>query len=218
MKEKRRRGQLSREEILTEGVALAREVGLDFPMRTIADRLNAWPNAVYSYFDDKKDLQNALIDEVFAEFLEGDVLARAMDASLPWDARLRNVSLELYDHLIQYYNAGYLIVNYGMMGEKHGPKLFRTLLIVVLSSGLPPRRALELYHAAITFLIQMAELGSAGLKGRSNSEGVSYKDYSSGAPYELAKVIDEVIRQPARARLITGIDAFLIAAHQALDA
>ncbi|MEM1395855.1 MAG: TetR/AcrR family transcriptional regulator [Pseudomonadota bacterium] len=218
MNDKRRRGQLSREEILAEGMALAREVGLDFPMRTIANRLNAWPNAVYSYFEHKRDLQNALIDEIIAEFLDGDMLTKVTDASVPWDVRLRNVSLELYDHLIQYDRAGYLMVNYGMLGEIHGPKLFRSLLIVVLSSGLAPRRALELYHAAVTFLIQMVELGSAGLKGRSSNKGVSYEIYSSGAPDDLAEVIEDVIRQPPRARLITGIDAFLVAARHELDA
>ncbi|MEM9047070.1 MAG: TetR/AcrR family transcriptional regulator [Pseudomonadota bacterium] len=210
---KRTRWQISEEEILREGLFLAREVGLEFSMRQLADRLNTWPNAIYVYFKDKRELQIALIDEIFREYLEKVPVEELLDFNVPWDERFRYVATTLYDHMTDYYRAGYLISHFGMVGTKSGMDFFRALFAIAFSVGLPIERAVAIFHAASTYVLQIIELGSAGKQNISNSDALDFEKLSDGLPDELSKPIIKVMNQGARDRLINGVDAFILAAQ-----
>ncbi|MEM6914567.1 MAG: hypothetical protein AAF511_11385, partial [Pseudomonadota bacterium] len=139
-------------------------------MRQLADRLNTWPNAVYFYFKDKRELQIALIDEIFREYLEKVPLQELLDFNVPWDERFRRVATTLYDHMTDYYRAGYLISHFGMVGTKSGMEFFRALFTIAFSVGLPIERSMTIFHAAATYVMQIIELGSAGKQNISNSD------------------------------------------------
>jgi len=63
----RPRGSLSREEIITEALALLDEHGPGaLSMRRLADRLGVAPNALYTHVRGKADLIDGLIDQVYA--------------------------------------------------------------------------------------------------------------------------------------------------------
>jgi AcrR family transcriptional regulator len=79
-----RRGQLTRERVVAEALAVIAEDGVQaLTMRRLADRLGVVPGALYHHVRNKQRLQDLVLDNVLAEV---DV---HLDASLDWPDQLK---------------------------------------------------------------------------------------------------------------------------------
>ena len=88
--------QLSREKIISQGLALAREQGADqISFRKLAGALEVTPMALYRYFDNKQELLGELLD---AFILQADVVP---DNALPWQSWLKSLATCMHQALSQ---------------------------------------------------------------------------------------------------------------------
>src|ERR1043165_4931984 len=91
----RPRGSLTREEIITEALALLDEHGPGaLSMRRLADQLGVAPNALYTHVRGKADLIDGLIDQVYAG------LDLNHDPSGDWIQQLATLSRSIRAHLL----------------------------------------------------------------------------------------------------------------------
>jgi TetR/AcrR family tetracycline transcriptional repressor len=91
----RPRGSLTREEVVTEALALLEERGPGaLSMRRLADRLGVAPNALYTHVRGKADLIDGLVDQVYAG------LDLAPDPTGDWTQQLATLAQEVGAYLL----------------------------------------------------------------------------------------------------------------------
>jgi len=95
----RRRRRISRRLVIEAGLAAIDEDGLEsMSMRTLAERLQVTPRALYRHVSAKDDLLLGVANVILADM-------RLPSPSLPWRMRIRNVAFELRRVLAEHPNA-----------------------------------------------------------------------------------------------------------------
>src|SRR6266487_4405198 len=112
----RPRGSLTREQIITEALALLEENGPGaLSMRRLADRLGVAPNALYTHVRGKADLIDGLIHQVYAG------LTLKPESSGDWDQQLTTLSQDIRAYLL----AHLAVVPYALQQPGLGPHSLR---------------------------------------------------------------------------------------------
>ncbi|WP_082480929.1 TetR/AcrR family transcriptional regulator C-terminal domain-containing protein [Rathayibacter sp. Leaf299] len=108
-----RRPRLNRETVLRAGVALADEVGIDgFTMRTLAERLEVVPMALYKHVQNREHLLDGMVDLVWSE-------VALPDAARGWKPAMRERAASLRAALTRHRWAVGLMEAHGRPGSEN---------------------------------------------------------------------------------------------------
>jgi TetR/AcrR family tetracycline transcriptional repressor len=148
----RPRGSLTREEIITEALALLEEHGPGaLSMRRLADRLGVAPNALYYRVRGKADLIDGLIDQVYAD------LDLDPDPSGDWTQQLATLSQEIRDHLL----AHPAVVPFALQQPGLGPhslRLGEAIYRVLRPAGFSDQAVVGIVYALLTYVLGFVAL------------------------------------------------------------
>ena len=164
----RPRGSLTREEIITEALALLEEHGPGaLSMRRLADRLGVAPNALYTHVRGKADLIDGLIDQVYAG------LTLELDQSGDWTEQLATLSQEIRDHLL----AHPAVVPYALQQPGLGPhslRLGEAIYNVLRPAGFSDQAVVGTVYALLTYILGFValEVPRAGTDPQTSDEFV----------------------------------------------
>jgi TetR/AcrR family transcriptional regulator, tetracycline repressor protein len=164
----RPRGSLTREEIITEALALLEEQGPGaLSMRRLADRLGVTPNALYTHVRGKADLIEGLIDQVYAD------LNLNPDPAGDWTQQLTTLSQQIREHLL----AHPAVVPYALQQPGLGPhslRLGEAIYNVLRPAGFSDQAVVGTVYALVTYILGFValEIPRAGTDPQTSDEFV----------------------------------------------
>ena len=181
----RRRGQLSRERILTGALELVDQDGLEaLTMRRLADHLNVDPMSIYNHVDGKDGLLDGL-----AEALWFDVQLPAGDAG--WKEALRSFAVSLRAVAHAHPHAYGLICGRGLLPEP-GLRQIDAALASLERAGLSREQAAEMIRTLFSYAVGygMLELSATPAAGTTGLEQIVrlIRALPSGTPVHLVEV------------------------------
>jgi AcrR family transcriptional regulator len=136
------------QQVLDAAVALLDEGGVEAAsVRGIAARIGVAPNAVYTYFDDKAAIHEAIVQRLLGEVDRG-VFA---DREMPWPQRVESLALELRARLSAHPGAVPLLVS-GPLGGPRGLALNERLLELFADAGLDAAEAARRSYLLIVYV------------------------------------------------------------------
>jgi AcrR family transcriptional regulator len=148
----RPRGSLTREEIITEALALLEEHGPGaLSMRRLAYRLGVAPNALYTHVRGKADLIDGLVDQVYAG------LDLHPDPGGDWAQQLATLSQEIRDHLL----AHPAVVPFALQQPGLGPhslRLGEAIYRVLRPAGFSDQAVVGIVYALLTYVLGFVAL------------------------------------------------------------
>jgi len=154
---------LSEDAILDATLALLDEGGVAAAsIRGIAARVGVAPNAVYTYFPDKRAVVRALVERLLGD-VDRDVFA---DRTQPWRQRVEALALDLRSRLTAHPGAVALMIG-GPMDGPHALTLNEHLLSLLAEAGLDAEDAARAAYALIVYVfgslaLEVAEAGHPG--------------------------------------------------------
>jgi TetR/AcrR family tetracycline transcriptional repressor len=164
----RPRGSLTREEIITEALALLEEHGPGaLSMRRLADRLGVAPNALYTHVRGKADLIDGLVDQVYAG------LELHPDPGGDWTQQLATLSQAIRAHLL----AHPAVVPYALQQPGLGPhslRLGEAIYTVLRPAGFSDQAVVGIVYALVTYILGFValEIPRAGTDPQTSDEFV----------------------------------------------
>jgi TetR/AcrR family transcriptional regulator, tetracycline repressor protein len=164
----RPRGSLTREEIITEALALLEEHGPGaLSMRRLADRLGVAPTALYTHVRGKADLIDGLVDQVYAG------LTLDLDRSGDWTEQLATLSQGIRGHLL----AHPAVVPYALQQPGLGPhslRLGEAIYRVLRPAGFSDPAVVGTVYALLTYILGFValEIPRAGTTPQTSDEYV----------------------------------------------
>jgi TetR/AcrR family tetracycline transcriptional repressor len=164
----RPRGSLTREEIITEALALLEERGPGaLSMRRLADRLGVAPNALYTYVRGKADLIDGLVDQVYAG------LDLHPDPGGDWTEQLATLSRDVRAHLL----AHPAVVPFALQRPGLGPhslRLGEAIYRVLRPAGFSDQAVVGVVYALLTYILGFValEVPRAGTDPQTSDEFV----------------------------------------------
>jgi TetR/AcrR family tetracycline transcriptional repressor len=164
----RPRGSLTREEIITEALALLEEHGPGaLSMRRLADRLGVAPNALYTHVRGKADLIDGLVDQVYAG------LELHPDPGGDWTQQLATLSQAVRDHLL----AHPAVVPYALQQPGLGPhslRLGEAIYNILRPAGFSDQAVVGIVYALVTYILGFValEIPRAGTDPQTSDEFV----------------------------------------------
>jgi TetR/AcrR family transcriptional regulator, tetracycline repressor protein len=164
----RPRGSLTREEIITEALALLEEHGPGaLSMRRLADRLGVAPTALYTHVRGKADLLDGLIDQVYAGIQLDPGPAK------DWTQQLAGISQQIRAHLL----AHPAVVPYALQQPGLGPhslRLGEAIYRVLRPAGFSDRAVVGTVYALLTYILGFValEVPRAGTDPQTSDEVV----------------------------------------------
>ena len=208
---KRRRWSLSAEEILSAADNLARGTSFDFSLRDLAAALESWPISIYFFYENKLALQAALLDSVLERVLTEETVTRFLDAASPWQDRIRQLALSLFDELSDYEGAGHMMTHYGLAGSNAGIRLFQMYVHFGKSIGLSPERTANLLQVSLSLIVTFSDLAAAKKNGNANPKLFE----TSGLPVHpdpsIQLAAERILTTTVKVRALIGIDLFITA-------
>lgn len=214
---KRRRWSLSKEEILAAADALARRTSFDFSMRDLAADLQTWPNSIYFFYENKRVLQAALLDQVLERALMEETVAHFLDPSEPWQNRIRQLALSLFDQLSAYEGAGHMITHFGLTGSNAGLRLFQMYIHFGTSIGLTPERAATILQVSFTLMVTLSDLAAAKRNGNANPDLFKASGLPTHPDPGIQAAAERILTNSVRDRAVAGIDLFTRAIESELQ-
>ena len=206
----RPRGSLTREEIITEALALLEEHGPSaLSMRRLADRLGVAPNALYTYVRGKADLIDGLIDQVYAGW---DL---DPDPSGDWAQQLATLSQAIRAHLLAHPAVVPFALQQPGLGP-HGLRLGEAIYGVLRPAGFADQAVVGTVYALLTYILGFValEIPRAGTDAQTSDEFV-LRLHAFFAALPLGEFPHTVQLAPLLARISTddqfqfGIRTFL---------
>jgi AcrR family transcriptional regulator len=164
----RPRGSLTREEIITEALALLEEHGPGaLSMRRLADRLGVAPNALYTHVRGKADLIDGLVDQVYAG------LELHPDLGGDWAQQLATLSQVVREHLL----AHPAVVPYALQQPGLGPhslRLGEAIYDILRPAGFSDQAVVGIVYALVTYILGFValEIPRAGTDPQTSDEFV----------------------------------------------
>jgi TetR/AcrR family tetracycline transcriptional repressor len=164
----RPRGTLTREEIITEALALLEEHGPGaLSMRRLADRLGVAPGALYTHVRGKADLIDGLIDQVYAG------LDLDPDPAGDWTQQLTTLSQAVRAHLL----AHPAVVPYALQQPGLGPhslRLGEAIYRVLRPAGFSDQAVVATVYTLLTYILGFValEVPRAGTDPQTSDEFV----------------------------------------------
>jgi TetR/AcrR family transcriptional regulator, tetracycline repressor protein len=164
----RPRGSLTREQIITEALALLEEHGpAALSMRRLADRLGVTPNALYTHVRGKADLIDGLIDQVYAG------LNIEPDPAGDWAQQLTTLSQNIRAYLL----AHPAVVPYALQQPGLGPhslRLGEAIYNVLRPAGFSDQAVVGTVYALVTYILGFValEIPRAGTTPQTSEEFV----------------------------------------------
>jgi AcrR family transcriptional regulator len=162
----RPRGSLTREEIITEALALLEEHGPGaLSMRRLADRLGVAPNALYTHVRGKADLIDGLVDQVYTGL--------DLDPAGDWTQQLTTLSQQIRAHLL----AHPAVVPYALQQPGLGPhslRLGEAIYNVLRPAGFSDQAVVGTVYALVTYILGFValEIPRAGTDPQTSDEFV----------------------------------------------
>jgi TetR/AcrR family transcriptional regulator, tetracycline repressor protein len=148
----RPRGSLTREEIITEALALLEQQGPGaLSMRRLADRLGVTPNALYTHVRGKADLIDGLVDQVYAG------LNLDPGPAGDWTEQLTTLSQAIRAHLL----AHPAVVPYALQQPGLGPhslRLGEAIYRVLRPAGFSDQAVVGIVYALLTYILGFVAL------------------------------------------------------------
>ncbi|MGH9135422.1 MAG: TetR/AcrR family transcriptional regulator [Acidimicrobiales bacterium] len=149
---RRRRRALTRQDVITQALALLEEHGADaLSMRRLAGRLGVAPNALYSHVRDKADLLDGLVDEVYAG------LDLAVGAAGDWTEQLAELGQAVREHLAAHPAVVALALQQPGLGP-HGLRLGERLYDVLRPAGFSDEVVVGAVSALLTYILGFVAL------------------------------------------------------------
>jgi len=170
---RKQRGQLNRERIEAESLALIEEVGIDqFSTRKLGERLGCEAMSIYHYFPSKAHILDALADRVMGSM-------PIPDRALTPAQRLRELATS-WRRLASQYPRFYLWLSLRQWNSEVGVRYVDELLSCFYDAGLSPEKAARGFRVLGYFVQGAAQDESSG--------------YALG-PSSLAPVSPDVLNQ-----------------------
>jgi len=206
---KRRRWSLSEEEILSAADKLARETSFDFSMRHLAAALETWPNSIYFFYENKLALQAALLDSILERVLTEETVTRFLDTTSPWQVRIRQLALSMFDELSDYEGAGYMMTHYGLTGSNAGIRVFQMYIHFGQSIGLSPERAASILQVSLSLIVMFSDLAAAKKNGNANPKLFENSALPVHPDPNIQLAAERILTTTVRERALIGIDLFI---------
>ncbi|MEM6409852.1 MAG: helix-turn-helix domain-containing protein [Pseudomonadota bacterium] len=168
----RSKDRLSRPLILKTALGLAQDQGFDISMRQLAEALSVWPMALYRYFDNREDLELAMVDSILGEIIEQPQSAwLARGASDDWQKDITDFAKHLFSVLTNYPGAAQALL-FGRLTSVNSQKIVIAAIDILRSVGLSERRSVEVFQTIGSYLLNAAMLEDARRKGLASSAGI----------------------------------------------
>jgi AcrR family transcriptional regulator len=157
---------LDRDRVVAAALSLADREGIErLTLRRLAERLGCSPMGLYTYFETKSQLLDAMVDAVFAR-----LPSELGSGTVSWQTQLRHAFGGFRQVLRSHPGVVPLVVTRGAFGDKaqHAEEL---LLRMLLDAGIDPTSAVRCYYALFTFtvgnvVLELSRAPAAERRGR----------------------------------------------------
>ncbi|MEO0883461.1 MAG: TetR family transcriptional regulator [Pseudomonadota bacterium] len=211
-------GNLSQKKVLVVALGLVQENGIDFSMRALSTRLNVSHMAVYRHFKNRRELLDAIVEAVMEEAMSQAAVNGLSDQSKPWQERLKDFSLAIYDVYVKYPGVAEKVL-YGALHTRSGLLMVETAAEFLVKLGLARIRAAGVFQSIGLLVCQVAILDHARQTGESDRDGLLARAADFKDDFPIAhEYIHLMANVSFRDRLKVGLDLFCSAIEAEVSA
>jgi AcrR family transcriptional regulator len=203
------RHPLSRERVLTAGLALLDAEGLDgLSMRKLATALGVEAMSLYNHVKDKHDLLNGIVDQVLLQI-------EVPDPARPWRDRLDAFATRLYAVLIEH--PAVVAVIASEQGRPSHPQVLQgmdSLVASIAQTGLTPREQVNAFRGLLALCFGFVLNHTQGLFGSKQQAQAGWAEWDvhtydgRGLP-NLARLAPHLLKTSADDDFRFMLDAYL---------